>query len=173
MWYSNRAQAVLMFSLVPTNTKGTMPLWNTKKGEIKNHFTFKMKQKLARIHCEFHTEITKRRMTKQNKKRDGTMSKQTGVILKVLGGENWQVGDMMNCPFTSLLLAVSSPTAPCLPTSTRGSFLSLSPSIRTRTTPDLSTISWMTFPLLPMTLPAQKRRRLKNYYNLIRQELLK
>lgn len=36
MWYSNRAQAVLMFSFVPTNTKGTMPLRNTKRLEIKN-----------------------------------------------------------------------------------------------------------------------------------------
>lgn len=76
---------------------------------------------------------------------------------KEFGGGNWRVGDRPNSPFTSLLLAVSSPPAPCLPTSTRGSFLSLSPSIRTRTTPDLSTISWMTLPLLPMTLPAQKR----------------
>lgn len=79
------------------------------------------------------------------------------IFFKELGGGNWRVGDRPDCPFTSLLLAVSSPPAPCLPTSTRGSFLSLSPSIRTRTTPDLSTISWMTLPLLPMTLPSQKR----------------
>lgn len=78
-------------------------------------------------------------------------------FLTELGGGNWRVGDRPDCPFTSLLLAVSSPPAPCLPTSTRGSFLSLSPSIRTRTTPDLSTISWMTLPLLPMTLPSQKK----------------
>lgn len=80
-------------------------------------------------------------------------------MVAVLGGRGGGLGDGPNSPFTSLLLAVSSPPAPCLPTSTRGSFLSLSPSIRTRTTPDLSTISWMTLPLLPMTLPAQKERR--------------
>lgn len=84
-------------------------------------------------------------------------------------GGNRRVGVGPNSPFTSLLLAVSSPPAPCLPTSTRGSFLSLSPSIRTRTTPDLSTISWMTFPLLPMTLPAREKddsQRFQFYQNI-------
>ena len=38
-------------------------------------------------------------------------------------------------------------------TSCRGCLLSLSPSILTLTTPDLSTISWMTLPFLPITLP--------------------
>lgn len=44
-------------------------------------------------------------------------------------------------------------------TSCRGCLLSLSPSILTRTTPDLSTISWMTFPFLPITLPGEITRR--------------
>lgn len=60
--------------------------------------------------------------------------------------------------FTSWLLTVLSLPAPCLPTSSLGSFLSLSPSIRTRTTPDLSTISWIILPFLPMTLPVVKER---------------
>lgn len=38
-------------------------------------------------------------------------------------------------------------------TSSLGFFLSLSPSTRTLTTPDLSTISWITFPFFPITLP--------------------
>lgn len=38
-------------------------------------------------------------------------------------------------------------------TSCRGCLLSLSPSILTLTTPDLSTISWMTLPFFPITLP--------------------
>lgn len=75
------------------------------------------------------------------------------------------LGGQPNGQFTSLLLAVSSLPAPCLPTSSRGSFLSLSPSIRTRTTPDLSTISWMTLPFLPMTLPAQARKKLLKEYH--------
>lgn len=61
--------------------------------------------------------------------------------------------------FTSWLLTVLSLPAPCLPTSSLGSFLSLSPSIRTRTTPDLSTISWIILPFLPMTLPVVKERK--------------
>lgn len=44
-------------------------------------------------------------------------------------------------------------------TSSLGSFLSLSPSIRTRTTPDLSTISWMILPLFPITLPRRQKKR--------------
>lgn len=60
--------------------------------------------------------------------------------------------------FTSWLLTVLSLPAPCLPPSSLGSFLSLSPSIRTRTTPDLSTISWIILPFLPMTLPVVKER---------------
>lgn len=36
MWYSSKAQAVLMFSFVPTNTKGTMPWSNTHRLEIQN-----------------------------------------------------------------------------------------------------------------------------------------
>lgn len=44
-------------------------------------------------------------------------------------------------------------------TSSRGFFLSLSPSTRTRTTPDLSTISWMTFPFLPITFPAEGEKK--------------
>lgn len=43
-------------------------------------------------------------------------------------------------------------------TSCRGCLLSLSPSILTLTTPDLSTISWMTFPFLPITLPAHTQQ---------------
>lgn len=43
-------------------------------------------------------------------------------------------------------------------TSSLGFLLSLSPSTRTRTTPDLSTISWMTFPFLPITFPAGKTK---------------
>lgn len=82
------------------------------------------------------------------------LGKQTQGVGKVYRG----LGDQLNGPFTSLLLAVSSLPAPCLPTSSRGSFLSLSPSIRTRTTPDLSTISCMTLPLLPITLPERNRK---------------
>lgn len=95
------------------------------------------------------------------KQQNATVSKQTCTVLQLSNFVFWKgagwgyrgVGDEPNSPFTSLLLAVSSLPAPCRPTSSRGSFLSLSPSILTRTTPDLSTISWMTFPLLPMTLP--------------------
>lgn len=42
-------------------------------------------------------------------------------------------------------------------TSCRGCFVSLSPSILTLTTPDLSTISWMTLPFLPITLPTGRK----------------
>lgn len=40
-------------------------------------------------------------------------------------------------------------------TSSRGSLFSLSPSILTLTTPDLSTISWITFPFFPITFPSE------------------
>ena len=42
-------------------------------------------------------------------------------------------------------------------TSSRGSLFSLSPSILTLTTPDLSTISWITFPFFPITFPSQSK----------------
>lgn len=43
-------------------------------------------------------------------------------------------------------------------TSCRGCLLSLSPSILTLTTPDLSTISWITLPFLPITLPGDREQ---------------
>uniref|UniRef100_A0A8C1ESK8 DnaJ (Hsp40) homolog, subfamily C, member 19 n=1 Tax=Cyprinus carpio carpio TaxID=630221 RepID=A0A8C1ESK8_CYPCA len=44
----------------------------------------------------------------------------------------------------------------CL-TSCRGSLLSLSPSMRTLTAPDLSTISWITLPFFPITFPTKRK----------------
>lgn len=126
--------------------------------------------------------------TRETRQQNGTVSKQTSTLLQLssfafwrAGGEGeWGVcrglGDKLNSPFTSLLLAVSSLPAPCLPTSSRGSFLSLSPSILTRTTPDLSTISWMTLPLLPMTLPVQEIRDvmiMRKYIRVVRRNVLR
>lgn len=48
-------------------------------------------------------------------------------------------------------------------TSSLGFFFSLSPSTRTRTTPDLSTISWMTLPFLPITFPVQQTESQKDW----------
>lgn len=50
MWYSSKAQAVLMFSFVPTNTKGTMPWSNTHRLEIQNQTRKLFKKKKIKKH---------------------------------------------------------------------------------------------------------------------------
>lgn len=55
-------------------------------------------------------------------------------------------------------------------TSSLGFFLSLSPSTRTLTTPDLSTISWITFPFFPITLPEWVKEELGLFFFFNRKE---
>lgn len=51
-------------------------------------------------------------------------------------------------------------------TSSCGIFLSFSASILTLTTPDLSTISWISFPFFPITFPTERTYRIFHFYGL-------